>query len=73
MISADEALHIADQAAQRENWGRITSEFHAVVGSQNGSATWEVRRKYPVIGSDFWFRIDAETGAILDKGKRGPR
>ncbi len=73
MITAEQALLIADKAAQAADWGRVNSEFHAVSGSLNGSATWDVRRKQPVIGSDFWFRIDAETGEIVDRGKRGPR
>lgn len=73
MITAEEALRIADQAARQEDWGRVDDQFHAVAGELNGSPTWDVRRKRLVIGSDFWFRIDASSGAVVDKGKRGPR
>jgi hypothetical protein len=73
MISADDALRIADSAARRNQWGSVDGRFRATAGKREDVATWDVRRKTPVIGADCWFRIDAESGEILEAGARGSR
>lgn len=73
MISAEEALQIADQAAQAQNWGRVDSKFHAVLSETKNQPVWHVKRKQPVIGYDFWFTVDAQSAVVIDQGKRGSR
>ena len=73
MISGEDALRIADQVAQEEQWGRVDGEFRATLDRTETAKVWTVHRVPPRLGSDYWFQIDAETGAVLTKGKRGPR
>jgi hypothetical protein len=73
MITAEEALGIADLAAIAEKWGRVDDSFHAVLSGHEPNLVWNVSRRRVVIGYDFWFSIDGETGTILDKGRRGTR
>ncbi len=73
MISAEQALAIADGVAQAEQWGRVDAAFEAVAAESEGRAVWDVRRRRPRIGFDCWFRIDATSGDVLLKEARGLR
>jgi hypothetical protein len=73
MISAAQALLIADKVAHEQQWGRVDETFEVVAAEHQGQPAWEVRRRRPRLGFDCWFRINATDGTVLLKEARGVR
>jgi hypothetical protein len=72
MISAEDALGIADQAARDAGWGEV-GEGKRRAGKLSRKSVWHVETKEILIGYSVCLIVDAETGEVVHKERRGPR
>ena len=69
MISEQDAINIATKLAQELSWGWL-EPTHAVLRKAwfGKGGKWEIHSNYMNRGTKVRVVIDAETGAVLDKG-----
>ena len=65
-ISKEEALRIAEEVCQQENWDWVD------VRITDNKDYWDVMTNSSHLGMNGWIRIDKRTGKVIEKEMTGP-